>query len=167
MTAHSTAPRDATRAAALQYVTVRIGPQMFGLPIAMVHEVFAPEAVTRVPLAPAEIAGVLNLRGRIVTMVALRRLLGLPPQEGAAMAVGIEHHGETFGLVIDKVGEVLALDASTREANPANLDPRWAQVAAGVHRLDRELMLILNVELVLERAGSAITRQAAAPGEER
>jgi len=167
MTAHSATPREAARVAALQYITVRIGPQLFGLPIAMVHEVFAPEAITRVPLAPAEIAGVLNLRGRIVTMVALRRLLGLPPQEGASMAVGIEHHGETFGLLIDKVGEVLALESTTREANPANLDPRWASVASGVHRLDRELMLILNVDLVLERAGSAVTRQAAATGEER
>lgn len=167
MTAHSATPQESARTAALQYVTVRIGPQLFGLPIAMVHEVFAPEAVTRVPLAPEEIAGVLNLRGRIVTMVALRRLLGLPPQAAASMAVGIEHHGESFGLVIDRVGEVLALDAATREANPANLDPRWAQVATGVHRLDRELMLILNVDLVLERAGSAITRQAATSGEER
>lgn len=167
MNAHSPVSRETSRADALQYVTVRIGPQLFGLPIAAVHEVFAPEAITRVPLAPPEVAGVLNLRGRIVTMVDMRRILSLPPAEGAPMAVGIEHHGETFGLIIDAVGEVLALDGTTREANPANLDPRWAQVAIGVHRLASGLMLILNVDLVLERAGSAFARHGAANGEGR
>ena len=156
MNAHTPLTPDAAQAGhdVVQYVTVRIGSQLFGLPIALVHEVFVPEAITRVPLAPSEIAGVLNLRGRIVTMVAMRRLLSLPDAEGAPMAVGIEPHG-------DDVGEVLSLDAARREANPANLDPRWAQVAAGVHRLSGDLMLILNVDLVLERAGSAVARQDA------
>lgn len=164
MNAHTPLTPDAAQAVAhdvIQYVTVRIGSQLFGLPIALVHEVFVPEAITRVPLAPSEIAGVLNLRGRIVTMVAMRRLLSLPDAEGAPMAVGIEHHGEAFGLIIDDVGEVLSLDAARREPNPANLDPRWAQVAAGVHRLSGDLMLILNVDLVLARAGSAVARQDA------
>ncbi|MDQ0506695.1 chemotaxis protein CheW [Xanthobacter agilis] len=137
-----------------QYVTVRIASQLFGLPIEMVHEVFAPDAITRVPLSPAAIAGVLNLRGRIVTMLNMRCLLGLPPAEGRGMAVGIEHDGEAFGLMIDDVGEVLGLDAAKREPNPSNLDPRWAAVAAGVHRLSGELMLILNVDLVLRGAGT-------------
>ncbi|WP_454916056.1 chemotaxis protein CheW [Xanthobacter sediminis] len=137
-----------------QYVTVRIASQLFGLPIQLVHEVFAPDAITRVPLAPPAIAGVLNLRGRIVTMLNMRCLLGLPPAEGRGMAVGIEHDGEAFGLMIDDVGEVLGLDAAKREANPANLDSRWAAVAAGVHRLSGELMLVLNVEFVLRGAGT-------------
>ncbi|MFG1480373.1 chemotaxis protein CheW [Xanthobacter sp. V4C-4] len=135
-----------------QYVTVRIGPQLFGLPIQTVHEVFAPDSITRVPLAPPAIAGVLNLRGRIVTMLNMRCLLGLPPAEGKGMAVGIEYEGEAFGLMIDDVGEVLGLDGAKREANPANLESRWASVAAGVHRLSGGLMLILNVELVLRGA---------------
>lgn len=147
--------KDATGGVTQQYVTVRIGPQLFGLPIYMVHEVFVPDAVTRVPLSPAAIEGVLNLRGRIVTMLNLRRLLGLDQSDRAGMAVGIEHQGEAFGLMIDDVGEVLNLDAGSREANPANLDARWAALAAGVHRLAGELMLILNVELVLQRAGTA------------
>ncbi|MGR7994616.1 MULTISPECIES: chemotaxis protein CheW [unclassified Xanthobacter] len=147
--------KDAAGGSTQQYVTVRIGPQLFGLPIHMVHEVFVPEAVTRVPLSAEAIEGVLNLRGRIVTMLNLRRLLGLDRPEGDGMAVGIEHQGEAFGLMIDDVGEVLALDANSREANPANLDARWAALAAGVHRLADELMLILNVELVLQRAGTA------------
>ncbi|MFG1400484.1 chemotaxis protein CheW [Xanthobacter sediminis] len=137
-----------------QYVTVRIASQLFGLPIQMVHEVFAPDAITRVPLTPPAIAGVLNLRGRIVTMLNMRSLLGLPAAEGKGMAVGIEHDGEAFGLMIDNVGEVLGLDSAKREPNPSNLDARWAAVAAGVHRLSGELMLILNVDSVLRGAGT-------------
>ncbi|MQT12730.1 chemotaxis protein CheW [Segnochrobactrum spirostomi] len=138
-----------------QFVTVRIGPQLFGLPISTVHEVFAPEQITRVPLAPAEIDGVLNLRGRIVTTINMRTLLGFGTEvrEGQ-MAVGIEHKGESFGLMIDEVGEVLSLDIAAQEPNPANLDRRWAQVSNGVYRLSKELMLVLDVERSLARVGN-------------
>ena len=136
-----------------QYVTVVIGGQLFGLPIHKVHDVFVPESMTRVPLSAPEIAGVLNLRGRIVTAINMRRRLGLPPREGShgIMAVGIEYRGESYGLIIDEVGEVLNLDGATREANPANLDRRWAEISGGVHRLSGQLMVILDVERVLGR----------------
>lgn len=134
----------------IQYVTVVIGGQLFGLPISQVHDVFVPESVTRVPLAAPEVAGVLNLRGRIVTAIDMRRRLHLPPREDKQMmAVGIEHKGESYGLVIDKVGEVLTLSADSREPNPSNLDKRWAEVSGGVHRLDGKLMVILDVERLL------------------
>ena len=138
----------------IQYVTVRIAGQLFGIPIEIVHEVFTPDRVTGVPLAPREIQGVLNLRGRIVTMVNMRRLLGLPSTGEARTAEGIERHGESFGLVIDEVGEVLVLEGVRREANPANLDPRWTELIDGVHRLANELMLVLNVERALARLGA-------------
>ena len=95
-----------------EYVTAVIGGQLFGLPILRVQDVFAPERLTTVPLAPAEIAGVLNLRGRIVTLINMRRRLGLGDQEGGGlpMAVGVESRGESYGLLIDSVGEVLKLD---------------------------------------------------------
>lgn len=141
-------------AGVIQYVTVRIAGQLFGVPIEIVHEVFTPDRVTRVPLAPAEIQGVLNLRGRIVTMVNMRRLLGLASTGEANTAVGIERHGEAFGLVVDEVGEVLVLEGAKREANPANLDPRWAELVTGVHRLSNELMLVLDVERALARLGA-------------
>lgn len=138
----------------IQYVTVRIAGQLFGVPIEIVHEVFTPDRITRVPMAPAEIEGVLNLRGRIVTMVNMRRLLGLSSTGEAKTAVGIERFGEAFGLIIDEVGEVLVLEGAKREANPANLDPRWAELIVGVHRLANELMLVLNVERALARLGA-------------
>ncbi|MEP9375452.1 chemotaxis protein CheW [Aquabacter sp. CN5-332] len=140
-----------------QFVTVRIAGQLFGVPIEIVHEVFTPDRITHVPLSPPEIEGVLNLRGRIVTMVNMRRLLGVPSSGTATTAVGIERFGEAFGLIIDAVGEVLVLEAAKRESNPANLDPRWAELVTGVHRLTGELMLVLDVERALARLGARRT----------
>jgi purine-binding chemotaxis protein CheW len=137
-----------------EYVTVVIGGQLFGLPISRVQDVFMPERITRVPLAEPEIAGVLNLRGRIVTMIDMRCRLGLPARtdDRPAMAVGIELRGESYGLLIDTVGEVLKLGEGTFEPNPANLDGRLARVSGGVHRLDGQLMVILDVDHVLGTA---------------
>jgi purine-binding chemotaxis protein CheW len=142
----------------IQYVTVVIGGQLFGLPISRVHDVFVPESITRVPLSRPEIAGVLNLRGRIVTTIDMRQRLHLPPRgdDGTPMAVGIEHKGESYGLLIDNVGEVLDLPSSGREPNPVNLDPRWATISGGVHRLNGQLMVILDVDRVLGGMSEAI-----------
>ncbi|KZK76757.1 Chemotaxis protein CheW [Pseudovibrio sp. W64] len=135
----------------IQYVTVVIGSQLFGLPISQVHDVFVPEKVTQVPLAPPEVEGVLNLRGRIVTAINMRRKLHLKPNDAdqGMMAVGIEYKGESYGLVIDAVGEVLNLPRNEMEANPSNLDFRWAEISGGVHRLDGRLMVVLDVDRLL------------------
>ena len=94
-----------------EYVTAVIGGQLFGLPISRVQDVFMPERLTRVPLSSAEIAGVLNLRGRIVTVVDMRARLGLPKNDDGKppMAVGVDLRGESYGLLIDQIGEVLRL----------------------------------------------------------
>ncbi len=135
-----------------EYVTVLIAEQLFGLPIARVHDVFMVDRLTRVPLAPPEVAGILNLRGRVVTTIDMRRRLDLPAREEKRinMAVGIEHRGESYGLLIDSVGEVLKIPAASCEPNPVNLDPRWSRVAEGVVQLDGRLMVVLDVERVLE-----------------
>jgi purine-binding chemotaxis protein CheW len=141
-----------------EYVTAFIGGQLFGLPISRVQDVFMPERLTRVPLAPAEIAGVLNLRGRIVTAVDMRCRLGLPQRDDGkpSMAVGIEYKGESYGMLIDAVGEVLKLSETGRETNPVNLDVRLKRVSAGVHRLDGQLLVILDVDRVLDMGSDAI-----------
>jgi purine-binding chemotaxis protein CheW len=138
----------------VEYVTATVGGQLFGLPISRVQDVFAPDRLTRVPLAPPEIAGLLNLRGRIVTAIDLRRRLGLDALAGDAprMAVGVECKGESYGLLIDVIGEVLKLPTNGREDNPVNLDPGLARVSAGVHRLDGKLLVILDVDRVLDIA---------------
>jgi purine-binding chemotaxis protein CheW len=135
-----------------EYVTFTAAGQMFGLPIERVQDVFKPARMTRVPLAGAEIAGVLNLRGRIVTAVHLCHRLDLQSRaEGTPpMAIGIEVGAESFGLLVDAVGEVLKLAESEREANPINLDRRLARVSAGVFRLDDQLLVVLDVDRVLD-----------------
>ena len=134
-----------------EYVTVMIEDQLFGLPINEVQDVFTPDAITKVPLSPPEVAGVLNLRGRIITAMDLRTRLGLPPKPGdhQKMAVGIEYNGESYGLIIDKVGEVHRLKKSDFEPNPVNLDPRWAGISAGVYRLEGSLLVVFDVEKIL------------------
>lgn len=134
------------------YVTVVTGGQLFGLKLERVRDVFLPRGLSVVPLAPPEVAGLLNLRGRIVTAIDLRRRLGLPPRAdgGTPVAVGIEERSELCGLIVDRVGDVLRLKPSSYEANPANLDPRWMKVCGGVHRLDEGLLIVLDVDKVLD-----------------
>jgi len=133
------------------YVALWIGGQLFGVPILQVGDVFAPGAITRVPMAGSDVAGILNLRGRILTAISMRSRLGLPPLPAghASMAVGVEVGGESYGLIVDSVGDVLSLDETTYDTNPANLDPLWARVSAGVHRLEGRLMVVLDVDRLL------------------
>ena len=140
-----------------EFVTAVIGGQLFGLPILRVQDVFAPERLTKVPLAPADIAGVLNLRGRIVTLIDMRHRLGLGQRENDSpvMALGVESRGESYGLLIDRVSEVLKLDDMACESNPSNLDPRLASVSTGIYRLDGQLLMVLDVDRVLDIAVNA------------
>jgi purine-binding chemotaxis protein CheW len=139
---------DLTQNDARQLVTIFIDEQMFGLPILQVRDVFMVNDLTPVPLAPRAVAGLYNLRGRVLTMLSLRAML----DEGAAAsgndltAIGIEWRGESFGLLVDRVGEVMSLSADSREANPANLDQRWASLSAGVHRLSDTLLVEISLD---------------------
>jgi purine-binding chemotaxis protein CheW len=135
-----------------------IGGQLFGLPIARVQDVFMPERLTSVPLTSPEVAGILNLRGRIVTVIDMRCRLGVPKDEGEqpALAVGIEFRGESYGLLIDDIGEVMKLPVGGLEPNPVNLDARLAHMSAGVHRLENRLLVILDVDRVLNVSSQAV-----------
>lgn len=152
MSADQKAESAADAGRTTDFITVVLANQTFGIPVSLVQDVFIPQSVTRVPLAPPEVAGVLNLRGRIVTAIDLRRCLDLPAIEPGrtTMAVGIEKAGEAYGLVIDQVGEVLSLAGEALERNPATLDPRWRHVSRGVYRLDGTLLVILDVDRILD-----------------
>ena len=142
----------------LEYVTVHIGNQLFGVEVKEIREVFSPQDVTSVPRAPGEIAGLLNLRGRIVTAVDARHRLGLPQREADApvMALGLEEGTELFGVLVDQVGEVMRLKADTMEPTPSHLDPQWRSLLRGVHRLERDLLAVLDIRaLIAWRAGLA------------
>ncbi len=135
----------------MEFVTVTVAGQLLGLPISRVHDVFVVSEMTTVPLAPGEIAGLLNLRGRVVTAVSLRRRLGLGDSNGAErrMAVGLENHGEAYGLLVDEVGEVLKLDPDEMQPNPVHMDRGWVGLSQGVHQLHDKLLIVLDVDAVL------------------
>ena len=161
MTAHHHDNSELSAEAMNEYVSVRIGDQLFGAPVDAIREVFAPQSVTSVPLAPSEVAGLLNLRGRIVTAIDARRRLGLAPREKmeTGMALGVERGNEIFGLIVDSVGEVLRRPRAELEPVPAHVDANWRSMVKGVHRLEKELLAVLDVSAVI---GSAASRTEAA-----
>jgi purine-binding chemotaxis protein CheW len=140
-----------------EYVSIIIAGQQFGIPVLQVQDVLGPQRITRIPLAPAEVAGSLNLRGRIVTAIDLRTRLGLPKRAAGeqSMSVVVDQDGEAYSLLVDNVGEVLSLSAATFERNPATLAPAWREVSDGIHRLDGSLLIILDVGRLLDITGKA------------
>lgn len=139
------------------FVSVTIADQLFGIPVLQVQDVLGTQRITRIPLAPAEVAGSLNLRGRIVTAIDIRIRLRLPrrPEGRQAMSVVVDHGGELYSLLVDSVGEVLSLKAGDAERNPATLDPIWREVSAGIYRLDGNLLVVLDVAKVLDFSAHA------------
>ncbi|KZD00064.1 chemotaxis protein CheW [Oceanibaculum pacificum] len=153
VTRRTTEITDPSTEASQQYVTVFIAKQMFGFPVLDVHDVLGPQRITRIPLAPPEVAGSLNLRGRIVTAVDMRRRLGLPQAEGGVgkgMSVVVECQGELYSLMVDQVGEVLNLTHELLERNPATLDPMWREISNGIYRLDKQLLVLIDVNRLLD-----------------
>jgi len=134
------------------YVTLMVADQLFGVPIHSVQDVLGPQRINRIPLAPVEVAGSLNLRGRIVTAIDLRRRMGLPERAGgqSGMSVVVDHNGELYSLIMDSAGEVMSLPASAFEPNPATLDPLWQDVTSGIYQLDGRLLVILEIERLLD-----------------
>jgi purine-binding chemotaxis protein CheW len=132
-------------------VSIKVGGETFGVPVLSVQDVIAPVRIDVVPLAPPEVAGSLNLRGRIVTAIDIRRRLGMPAREEGAphMSVIVERSGELYALQVDDVGDVLWLAAAEQEPTPITLTPEWRAVCDGLYRLEGELMLVLNVERFL------------------
>lgn len=133
------------------FVTLTVADQLCGVPVLSVRDILGEHKITRIPLAPAEIAGSLNLRGRIVTAIDLRRRLHLPPApaEQPPMSVVAEQGGELYALLVDQVSEVMSLKSSTFERNPPTLPPAWAQFSSGIYRLDGRLLVVLDVGKLL------------------
>jgi purine-binding chemotaxis protein CheW len=133
------------------YVTLTVAEQLCGVPVLGVRDILGEHAITRIPLAPREIAGSLNLRGRIVTAIDLRERLGLPPaaDEQKCMSVVAEQSGELYALLVDQVSEVMSLKASAFERNPPTLPPTWAQFSSGIYRLENRLLVVLDVGKLL------------------
>jgi purine-binding chemotaxis protein CheW len=137
---------------ARQFVSITIGKQSFGIPVLLVHDVLGPQRITRIPLAPKEVAGSLNLRGRIVTAIQVRRRLGLDPlpADAETMSVVVEHQGELYSLIVDGVGEVLTLYDHDFESHPPTMSQRVREVSTGIYRLKDALLVVLDVPSLLD-----------------
>jgi purine-binding chemotaxis protein CheW len=133
------------------FVMLTVADQLCGVPVLAVRDILGKHAITRIPLAPVEIAGSLNLRGRIVTAIDLRERLHLPPApaDQPRMSVVAEQSGELYALLVDQVSEVMSLKASAFERNPPTLPPIWAQFSTGIYRLDNRLLVVLDVGKLL------------------
>ncbi len=133
------------------FVTFVVKDQLFGIPVLKVQDILTPDKIASIPLAPREVKGSINLRGRIVTVIDVRARLGLPKHNSGdkSMGVTVEHHNELYTLLVDSVGDVISLSHEFYENNPTTLDPIWREFALGVYRLDSRLMVVLDVENLL------------------
>lgn len=135
-----------------EFLTIMVDGQLLGIPVLQVQDVLGEQKVTRVPLAPPEVAGSLNLRGRVVTAINLRRKLGMPEMSAGtkSMYIVVEYKNELYSLIVDNVGEVLSLPDENFEKVPATLESSWRALALGIYRLKEQLLVILDVPAMLE-----------------
>jgi purine-binding chemotaxis protein CheW len=137
------------------FVTLYVDNQLFGIPVEQVQDILTPEKIAKIPLSPGEVAGAINLRGRIVTVIDVRKSLGLPPIEGedkrmcATVEIG---NDDLYSLMVDDVGTVFSLPLSKVEPNVSTLDPKWRDVSSGIVRLEKELMIVLDINVLLKNS---------------
>lgn len=134
------------------FLTIIIAGQRFGIPVLQVQDVLRQQKITRIPLASAEIAGSLNLRGRIVTAIDVRKRLNITTKrpDKPPMSVVVEHQGELYSLIIDEVGDVITLEDDHIEKNPGTLDISWRDISVGIYQMESELLVIMEVSKLLE-----------------
>jgi purine-binding chemotaxis protein CheW len=134
--------------------TVIDGDELFGLPVQSVQTIFRIEGVTPVPLGPPDVEGLVNLRGRIVTAVSLKRRLAKASSDCArgSLAIGIEHEGENFALIVDEVGDVIPCEESAEIARPPHIDPTRARLIKAYYRLDSGILPMLDMNAIFDFA---------------
>jgi purine-binding chemotaxis protein CheW len=132
-----------------QLVTMTVEGQLFGLPILSVQDIVETHKITQVPRTPSAISGIMNLRGRIVTVINLRRILGRSDDSNSRMGVTVEFKGDLYTILVDQIGEVRLLNRKDFEAAPATLDTKLKQLCTGIYRLDGELLAVLDVNQIL------------------
>ena len=136
--------------------TVYAGGRAYGVWVYDAQTIFKLGEVTPVPMGPADVAGLTNLRGRVMTVVSLQQKLGTRQVASAAgaLAIGLSVDGEDLALVVDQVGEVITTSAQQRLPVPQHFDALQARVTEGLYRVGDGLLPVLNVrELVA--SGSA------------
>lgn len=135
-----------------KYATFFLDGHYLGVEVEKVQEVFTARNMTPVPLASPMIAGLINLRGQIITAIDLRRRLGFSDRaEGAeTMNLVVLTESGVVDLVVDKIGDVIGVYADLFDFPPSTLDPRLEGVVEGVYKLEGQLLLALNTEILVD-----------------
>lgn len=135
-----------------QFSTFFVADLFFGVDVLQVQEVLRHQPMTPVPQSPDVIEGLINLRGQIVTAIDMRRRLKLPcrPVELSPMNIVVSGSDGAVSLLVDEIGDVIQVDASTFELPPANLNPIAKLIVRGVYKLNHQLLLVLDAERTVD-----------------
>lgn len=137
-----------------QFCTFVLGGQYFGVDVLCVQEVIRPQEMTRVPLAPAVVRGLINLRGQIVTAIDLRQRFEMPDRSGDQHPVNVivQTDDGAVSLLVDEIGDVLEVPAEAFEPPPETLRGSARELIRGTYKLDTRLLLILDVDRTVDLA---------------
>lgn len=140
-----------------QFATFHLGDLFLGVDVLRVQEVLRFQPMTRVPLSPDVIEGLINLRGQIVTAIDMRRRLGLSPRPDGQppMNMVVRTEDGAVSLLVDEIGDVVDGEAGTFERPPENLSPSARELIRGVYKLRDRLLLVLDTERAMDLSGSA------------
>ena len=139
-----------------QFCTFFLAGHYFGVDVLKVQEVIRYQELTRVPLAPAVVSGLINLRGQIVTAIDLRRRLDLPERTVEREPVNVVLHTDegAVSLLVDEIGDVLEVSEDLFERPPETLMGKIRELIRGAYKLPHRLMLVLSTEELLNAIGS-------------
>ena len=137
----------ATMPTTSQLATFWLDGDLYGVEVEHVQEVLRSQSITRVPLAPPAVAGLINLRGQVVTAIELRERLGRParPAGTDAVVIVVRLHGEAVSLLVDSIADVVDVDLRDFEAPPDTLDGIARELIRGAYKLEGQLLLALDV----------------------
>lgn len=145
-------PGGNSGATQLQLVTFGIGDEEFGVDILAVQEINRMMELTRVPQSPPEVEGVINLRGKIIPVLDLRKRFGLTAADHSEQSriIVVDVAGRTLGFIVDRVHEVLRIDSSIVEPAPAMVCSIDSDFIAGVGKLEDRLLILLDLNKLFD-----------------
>lgn len=135
-----------------QLLTFYLDKQIFGIPVRFIKDIFKSANITHVPLTPPEIAGVVNLRGHIVTAIDLRHRLCIPrssEEVKAHMNIAVDMGDEIYSFIVDSVSEVMTFAKKDFENNPSTLDDKLKNLSMGIYKLEGKLLIVLDVKKII------------------
>ncbi len=134
-----------------QIVSFKVGRESYGIPIAALHEIVRVPEITVVPDAPAHIEGVINLRGKIISVVDLRKRFDVAatPLTRHSRILVVEHRGRLAGMIVDSASEVVRIPEGEIEAAPAIMRESGLDVVTGLGKCKGRLIILLDIDKVL------------------